>query len=78
MARLNQMLEEKAKGLYLENQLWRETVVDIFSHYVVGSVIPICKAELRPYEGLVVVLLLFSMLSATNKVFIQLICWMSM
>ncbi|XP_042027047.1 protein FAR1-RELATED SEQUENCE 5-like [Salvia splendens] len=26
-------------------------VVDIFSHYVVGPVIPICKAELRPYEG---------------------------
>ncbi|XP_042059418.1 protein FAR1-RELATED SEQUENCE 5-like [Salvia splendens] len=26
-------------------------VVDIFSHYVVGHVIPICKAELRPYEG---------------------------
>ncbi|XP_042044497.1 BOI-related E3 ubiquitin-protein ligase 1-like [Salvia splendens] len=25
MARLNLMLEEKAKGLYLENQLWQET-----------------------------------------------------
>ncbi|XP_042041356.1 protein FAR1-RELATED SEQUENCE 5-like [Salvia splendens] len=26
-------------------------VVDIFFHHVVGPVIPICKAELRPYEG---------------------------
>ncbi|KAG6424719.1 hypothetical protein SASPL_115139 [Salvia splendens] len=26
-------------------------VVDIFSHYVVGYVIPICNVELRPYEG---------------------------
>ncbi|XP_042065531.1 protein FAR1-RELATED SEQUENCE 5-like [Salvia splendens] len=25
-------------------------LVDIFSHYVVGSVIPICNVELRPYE----------------------------
>ncbi|KAG6421576.1 hypothetical protein SASPL_118133 [Salvia splendens] len=35
-------------------------VVDIFSYYVVGYVIPICNAELRPYEeGLVVVLIPF-------------------
>ena len=27
------------------------SLLTYFSHYDVGSVIPICKAELRPYEG---------------------------